>query len=1015
MNIKYMRGRKPLIVCVTDTEYAAVKNHFSDGERETFQSVVLEHGFFGGHPFTLCRFAEMGSRGGDTIAQRMAEILEYLAPTFVVELGICFGLKDDVKIGDVAVCQYSADYELEKVNATSRQSRARTTKADSKLYAELIAFASRQTFKYQVVGAVYACGDKVVNSPGLKKRILRTIPDAKCGDMESYTLGVACDNKRIPWIVLKASSDDGVNKGDEFQKSAAAASVEFFNAFLVDWNNFQTYFDVPFEVDFKSGSEFDYISREIFNGAPLKAEVINTARTLAEIHYHPEIEDAWIIVYISRAHSVPETLRTVLKKFLPCPARIEVCIASDGTISETSLNGYMAVLTEAGCKKPFIAQIGDFIFTRIVEKRAFSLPIRPPVNYVDQILYRGEAQHTTGRRYADAFLAASGESKLSLKPISVVLGQGGVGKTTFCLGLVNLINEVNAYPKRVLLITKNDVVKGIGNDAICSISDLYNVYVRGLSGQNQVITQQGFKLALSSGSLVVIIDGIDEIESALAEKFDLAAFAESISKLNSSLHSCRVLVTSRDVNVRRLESLGNADIVYLKGFRETDIDIFLRQDEQTLKDNLRKLFQKIKNDTGFVNPYLLHVARQFLANGANKTPVAIETKKLSLTEPFDYILTRCIQREIEKQSLSISIDEYYDLLNEVVVEHYNQMDVANFENYISICLDHAFAGRTNARREPYLKFFLLEQHGETVSVCHQEYVAQILLNRAQAIFLDEGAISEGQLTSLESIFGEVKNESFGLKERLSQRLAAAEITHTRLQEKLRSLLLKLKALALTHRRQRTIFETYLFAFEFTRASSLEERKKILLDLNSSNNIEKLFILGDCPAIDFSGLVFTESVFRNYQHFFNGRFDDQTQFRKCEFSNCTARYKLSNVRQDMFRECTFDEGMKQLLAVGEDRRKDSVSRVKSDVKQVLRAMRQGLGFSATGYNRIKSHSNIVSELSYESFLRILVTCEVLQYTDDLYRVKASAEGDAIALCDEDHLQGVVLAAVQALQN
>lgn len=52
MNIKYMRGRKPLIVCVTDTEYAAVKNHFSDGERETFQSVVLEHGFFGGHPFT---------------------------------------------------------------------------------------------------------------------------------------------------------------------------------------------------------------------------------------------------------------------------------------------------------------------------------------------------------------------------------------------------------------------------------------------------------------------------------------------------------------------------------------------------------------------------------------------------------------------------------------------------------------------------------------------------------------------------------------------------------------------------------------------------------------------------------------------------------------------------------------------------------------------------------------------------------------------------------------------------
>lgn len=1010
-----MHGRKPLIVCVTDTEYAAVKNYFSDGERETFQSAVLEHGFFGNHPFTLCRFAEMGSRGGDTIAHRMAEILEYLAPTFVVELGICFGLKDDVKIGDVAVCQYSVDYELAKVNATSSQSRVRTTKADPKLYAELIEFASRQEFKYQVVGAVYACGDKIVNSPDLKKHILQAIPDAKCGDMESYSLGVACDNKRIPWIVLKASSDDGDNKGDEFQKSAAAASVEFFNAFLADRNNLEAYFDVPYEVNFDSGGEFEYISREIFNGAPLKTEDICTARTSAAIHYHPEVEDAWIIVYILKAHSVPETLRTVLKKFSPCPARIEVCIASDAAISETSQSSYMAILVEAGCKKPFIAKIDDFIFTRIVEKRAFSLPIRPPVNYVDQVLYRDGSAPTTGRIYADGFLAASGVSKLSLKPISVVLGQGGVGKTTFCLGLVNLINAVNTYPKRVLLITKSDVVKGITNDAVSSISDLYNVYVRGLSGQSQVITQQGFKLALSSGSLVVIIDGIDEIESALADKFDLAAFAESISELNSSLHSCRVLVTSRDVNVGRLEALGNADIVYLKGFRETDIDTFLRKDEQTLKDNLRKLFQRIKNDAGFVNPYLLHVARQFLANGAAETPVPIETNKLNLTEPFDYILARCIQRELEKQSLSISIDEYYDLLNEVVVEYHNRIDEASFENYIAICLDDSFAGRANARREPYLKFFLLEQEGGTIRVCHQEYVAQILLNRAEAIFLADGPISDGQVTSLESIFGDIKNESFGLKERLSRRLAAAEITHPSLQAKLRSFLLKLKALAPTQRRQWTIYEIYLFAFEFARASSLGERRSILIDLNSSSTIDKLFILGDCPAIDFSGLIVTESVFQNYQNFFKGRFDGETQFRNCEFSNCTARYKLDNAWPNLFRECTLDEGMKQLLAVGEEKRKDSASRMKSDVKQVLRAMRQGLGFSATSSNRIKSHSNIVSELTYEAFLSTLVSCNILQLTDNLYSVTMSAEGDAIALCDEDHLQGDMVTAVQALQN
>lgn len=1008
-------GRKPLIVCVTDTEYAAVKANFSDGGRETFQSAILEHGFFGARPFTLCRFAEMGSRGGDTIAQRIAEILEYLAPTFVVELGICFGLKDDVKIGDVAVCQYAADYELEKVNATSRQSRVRTAKADSTLYAKLIAFSSRKAFKYDVVGAVYACGDKIVNSPELKKSILQAIPDAKCGDMESYTLGVACDNKRIPWIVLKASSDDGVNKGDEFQKSAAAASVEFFDAFLTNADDLDAYFDVPYEVDFGPHGEFEYISREVFNGAPHKTEEISTARTSAEIHYHPEVEDAWIIVYISKAHSIPETLRTVLKKFADCPTRIEVCIASDLAISEASQIAYLTILKEAGCKKPFIARMGDFIFTRIVEKRAFSLPVRPPVNYVDQVLYRDEAASTSGRVYADSFLAASGESKLSLKPISVVLGQGGVGKTTFCLGLVNLINTDSAYPKRVLLITKNDIVKGLGNDSVRSIADLYNEYTRGLVGQAQIITPQGFNLALSSGSLIVIIDGIDEIESALAEKFDLAAFAESISELNSSLHSCRVLVTSRDVNVGKLKALNNADIVYLKGFRETDINTFMARDDQGLKDSLKALFQKIKNDAGFSNPYLLHVARQFLVDGTSNTPLSLDTRNLNLRDPFDYILGRCIQREIEKQSLSITIDEYYDLLNEVVVEYHNRIDQASLENYISTCLDDSFAGRTNARREPYLKFFLLQQQGDTISVCHQEYVAQILLNRAEAIFREQGPISEGQVTSLESIFGDIKNESFGLKERLALRLAAADIVRARLEEKLRLLLVKLKALTLNQRRERTIFEVYLFAFDLFRALSPEERREILIKLNSSTTIEKLFIIGDCPAIDFSGLSILDSVFRNYQNFFKGRFDAKTQFRRSEFTNCTARYKLDNAWPDLFRECTLDEGMKQLLSAGEEKRKDSASRVKLDVKQVLKAMRQGLGFYPAGLNRIKSHTNLVSGFAYEAFLRILVSCEVLQLTDDLYSVAMSAQADAIALCDEDHLQGVMVNAVQALQN
>ncbi|MDY0965091.1 NACHT domain-containing protein [Massilia sp. CFBP9026] len=1005
-------GRKPLILCITETEYAAVKVEFHEGTREVFRSVVLEHGFLGGRPVTVCKFSEMGSRGGDSVAHRLPEVLEYVSPTFVVELGICFGLKDDVKIGDVAICQYSADYELQKVNPGSKQFRIRTTKADPGLYSQLLSFAARNTFAYDVVGAIYASGDKVVNSPVLKRQILRAIPDAKCGDMESYALGVACDNKRIPWLVIKASSDDGVNKGDEFQNSAAAASVDFFVSFLGKADDIESYFDVPYEVDFHSGAEFEYISREIFNGTPIKVEAIDNNRTNAIVHYHPEVEDEWVIVYISKAHSIPETLRTILRRFSHCPSRIEVCIASGANMTSANHSAYTSILQEAGCKKPSVLRLGDFIFNRIVAKRTFSLPVNSPGNYVDQVVYRGDAKLASGRIYAENFLSESDGNRINLKPIAVILGQGGVGKTTFCRSLVNLINANQEFSKRVLLITKSDIMKNFSGDSVKSIADLYKEYTRGSGSQIQSITQQGFKLALSSGSLVVMIDGIDEIESALAEKFDMESFANSISELNESLHSCRVLVTSRDANAGRLSDLPNADIIYLKGFLEPDIDTFLAQDKPETKARLKSLFPKIRNDRGFVNPYLLHVARQYIVNGPDSLN-PIDTRKLKLTDPFDYVLARCLQREIEKQTLSISIDDYYDLLNEIVVTHHNRIDEASFENYIETCIDDSFARRTDARRDPYLKFFLIEEQSGIISVCHQEYVAQILLNRAAEIFINEGQIVDGHVRSIESIFGDIKNESFGLRERLCQRFTSSEIGRAKVEETLKQLLVKLKLSAPSFRRDRAIYELYLFAFDFYRALSPKERAEILVKFDSSTVIKKLYVLGDFPAVDFSGLVVMDSVFRNYSNFFKGIFDFKTQFLRCDFSNCASRYKIENVSAALFKECELDESMKRLLAIGGEKRKDTAARVKSDLKQIFKAMRQGLGFHAASLNRIKLHTHLASELSYESFLRTLVSCGVLQLTDDLYSVSRGAEIDAVALCEEDHVQGVLTEALSSL--
>jgi nucleoside phosphorylase len=1007
----------PLIVCITDSEYDAVRKIFSPDDGARVETLQLERGYIGSRSVSVCRISEMGSKGRDSLAQSLGPVIDAVKPSFVVELGICFGLKSDFHIGDIGICQYAADYEYQKVNPDEIQHRVRTVKSDAALYSALLSFAARKKDSFNAVGAVYACGDKVVNNPVLKTEVLAAVPDAKCGDMESYALGVVCENRGVRWALIKASSDDGVNKGDEYQRKAAENSTQFFAEFLKEADGIDEYFEVAYEVDFKDDTtDYSNISTEVFGSAPSKSESIKTARDSLIVHHHPDLEGEWVIAYVYKAHSVPESLRALVKHFRTCPARIEVCIASRSEVTAIQREGYEKILKKAGCKKIYLATIGDFIFDRIIEKRTSSQSVRVAQDYVDQRVYRDNQAIAAGRAYASSFLERGAGNWFDLKPISVILGQGGVGKTTFCSNLVNWINSGSRFRMRMLLVTKGEVMRNYSGEPINSIVDLYNEYIRGAEGQS-AISQTGFSLALRCGSIVMLIDGIDEIESACGDKFNMGSFVESVSALNESLNSCRVVLTSRDTSASKFERLSNADVVYLKGFDDDDVSEYISKEPQGVQRQIRDIIPRIKTKANFVNPYLLHVARQFLLGAVSGN--LIDTARLNLSDPFDYILARAIQREVEKQTLGIKIDDYYDLLNEIVVERANAMDFAYFEEYIKVILVRGAVSDSQNVSQAYLKFFLLMRVGENVVVSHDEYVAHIMLNRVHKVLGSPSLPQANDVRSVELIFGGMKPASFGIRERLSARLLAEDANEASVVANLRAVIGQLKTEAQRApvlMKERAIYELHLFAFDFLRTHSAIERREVLDKLHAPKRFDHLYVLGAFPSIDFSDCTIEQSHFRNCSSFFLNTFNENTSFRSCGFVDCVGKFKRESLLPEIFDEsCHMDDGMKAQLASGSERRVDTAMRTKSDIKQVLKVFRQGLGFGPIGINRIKAQTNLALDRGYDAFVASLCLHGILQpdTAPSIYRVSKAAEVDAMALCDEDHVQGVVASAINSL--
>lgn len=1007
-----------LLVVITDMEYKGLLPYLQITEPPTYVGLaVIQKGYISGRLVNICKLADMGSKTKGSVGSTLATVISSLKPSLVLEVGICFGLKSDFNIGDVCICKLTCDYEYQKVEDGVTKNRVRSINASESILSRLSFFGLNYKSDFAVRTGVYACGDKVVDDKLLKESIIRAVPDAVVGDMESYTLAMVCEERSVPWAVVKSSCDNGIDKDDKDQMRAANNAARFVSEFFEANAEVPGAFTDLMELD--EGSDINYfisISQEITGKQDFRSDTYAKNRTGFHIHHHPDMEGAWVIVYLYKARSIPEALRTLLRTLKSAPVRIDLCIVSKDIISDQKINAYSEQLSNAGCRNIYIDPIKKFIFNRIVKGLLPEAAVIPESRYVDQKVYREGTHPISSRLYASNFIRHKANASVVLKPISVILGQGGVGKTTLCRSIASHFDRLSASDEYLLLVTKSDILNGYSGMPINSIVDLYREYRNEYGATQRTIGDRSFELALSSGSIVMMIDGIDEIESALVGNFNMEGFIDSIGELNTILKSCRVFLTSRHLGAQRFESLDNAEVLQLKGFSSDDVDEYLEKLNPAERRSVQRIVGKIKTSGGFVNPYLLSIASQIFSE-IDDAEEDYETKTLESSEPFEYILSRLLGREIEKQSLGITIDSYYDLLDHIVIDCGNSISVEDFQGYIETMLCSTGTSLASLT-DSYLKCLLFKISNDRISIDHEEYVSLIRVKALSKAFCSEGEVSANDIGRVMAVLGADYNDNLGVKEALLNTLWGRGVSVDAVNAKLVRYLDGFKSEISNHipRAARAIYSLHLFAFRFNRAKDSSEATAVLELLHGSGKISHLHVFGEFPILDLSGKILELCEFQGFKRFLRCRVDNGTVFRRCRFINSSDLYSSVSFTSSMFDgDCFLDEAMKLAIAQNVDKREGREARLRADIKQVLKSMRHGLGFNSKSMNRIKQSTNLLSGKSYESLLSDLCLTKVLISDTEAgtYGVHPDAQSDSFILCEEGHVRGIIKNAIENL--
>lgn len=499
----------------------------------------------------------------------------------------------------------------------------------------------------------------------------------------------------------------------------------------------------------------------------------------------------------------------------------------------------------------------------------------------------------------------------SSKPILLILGKGGVGKTTIAEYISNLITDDNENVSNIFInsVHLKNRLNIEASQSTVSIS-LYDVYKHSINNQN-ILDEYYFGQNLDCNNFFIILDGIDELISKVG-LFDIKSFIESIIYYNDDIKGLKVIITCRTEHWDYFTN-ENLQIVELKAFDKVQMEnFFVKNFTKDSRDFNKAIaitskFHKLKEESKEINiyhPYALELIVLLIKDKVNieEFHTSLQSDRLNLNIDTDFIIANICAREAylegEPRVTDLTIDEQVKIL-EYIALFDGKLSISELPIAIEFGINKNIEREQNFNSQILAKSFishpLLKVDGDLVSFAF-DFHADIFKTTYFAHSLNIDNLNEEIKSEYLSFLSDFKFNSEIIQNICNRVNAWGDTQKLNIQE----LISIVEGSKNQDIRTQLLSGIFNFAFHlnsfFSKSGSQNkiENTNLIKDIYlNQNRIKNLVLLNieNQVYFDFSEVsVFENCVFNSYKSFWSttNKWKSDVQFINCKFSNLGIR-------------------------------------------------------------------------------------------------------------------------------
>ncbi|WP_272010573.1 hypothetical protein [Roseovarius sp. ZX-A-9] len=633
--------------------------------------------------------------------------------------------------------------------------------------------------------------------------------------------------------------------------------------------------------------------------------------------------------------------------------------------------------------------------------------------------------------------------------VRVMQGQGGIGKTWAMLHLrqkasLSKLNFTRPGDRTILFIASTDVNKVLAATSLHRAElTLYDLYVASQSSvSTEILNKETFYNAIELGSLIVFVDGFDEIIARNRPRFNSYDFFTDIEPIFRYGSAAKILISCRNIFFDQDESLWDfpfVDCWELLAFDGKRRDIFFEDGlpgmpnrinhAKTISEELAKL-----PDNRYV-PFVLSLVKDLVLEHADGSEGVVlrhfHSEFLNESDVNDRVVGQFCNREISKVPdplRSLNVDQQVrvfceiartkeagngaprdETIRQILEKVTERKDVENLVDHLT---SHPFISQEeyNKREVFEFRFDFLPEYFLMIDAslnCMNGASLELADIRIMNKYCNSNSLfSQGVVQRFD---GDELSFFVRLLEMNAESWVVAEAT--------------LPSPDLDILRPDSAIAQFSFAIVGLLATYVSESGS--LDAERFTNgvceifmedgvVRKMAILDgffkeeERIRIDFRGRHWDQCLFHSVD-IWSCQFDSETKFSGCKFQHCEGVYnKASGVMDAHFEpNCIFDDVFEKIYSVGNQKVQSDEARVVEDVKSFVSDFHsQGAFWKKNLENLERFYGQSNPSIPFKKLMRQMRRSGVIVEKDMGHYVDVTLSNEAIEAAERLITQGVL---------